>query len=261
MVKISVITVVKNEPIGLEKTIESIRAVKLTSAIEIEYIVIDGLSRRETIEVIERGSDVIDRFVSELDRGLYDAMNKSSSFATAGSFLIWINAGDIFLCPDELTNMLNDDSTEVIFSAVRYPNGEIVKPDIRLPFNAKNIFPNSTFRHQGFFIRKESFDKLGGYSLSIGMQADGELMSRASSELQWAMNEHAAAIFDLTGMSSQRPDKALSSYLKIWKSFGFSNRDLIRYHWWYLLKLLIRISLPVKIQMWILRIKRGKLVS
>ncbi len=71
--KVTVVTVVLNDPEGLKQTFKSIGEQTYEN---LEYIVIDGGSRAETLEVIHENLDKIDIWLSEPDRGIYDAMNK-----------------------------------------------------------------------------------------------------------------------------------------------------------------------------------------
>ena len=90
--KLSVVTVVFNDVNHIEKTIISV----LSQTYEdIEYVVIDGNSTDGTKEIIERYTDKIDIFVSESDKGLYDAMNKGLRYAT-GDYVCFMNSGDLF---------------------------------------------------------------------------------------------------------------------------------------------------------------------
>lgn len=90
--KISVVTVCYNAVDLIEATIESVAAQTYR---DVEYIVIDGASKDGTKEVIERHSDKITHWVSEPDKGIYDAMNKGIEAAT-GDYIIFMNAGDRF---------------------------------------------------------------------------------------------------------------------------------------------------------------------
>ena len=89
---ISVITVCYQAAEPLEKTILSVRQQYYQP---LEFIVVDGGSTDGTRDIIARHQDIITRWVSEPDRGIYDAMNKGVSMAT-GEWVIFMNAGDTF---------------------------------------------------------------------------------------------------------------------------------------------------------------------
>lgn len=100
---ISVITVVFNADKVLERTFKSIRDQHYPS---IEYIVIDGGSKDNTLNLINQYQSIISKWVSEPDDGLYSAMNKGLKLAT-GEFVIFLNAGDVFFDNDVLSNIFS----------------------------------------------------------------------------------------------------------------------------------------------------------
>lgn len=102
-VRISIVTVVYNSATELEKTIKNIISQTFDN---IEYIIIDGQSTDGTLETIKKYSDHIDTLLSEMDKGLYDAMNKGLELAT-GDYIVFMNAGDVFPCKGTLANVAN----------------------------------------------------------------------------------------------------------------------------------------------------------
>jgi putative colanic acid biosynthesis glycosyltransferase len=90
---LSIITIVLNDIEGFKKTLNSI---KNQDRSLFEYIVIDGGSTDGTLGVIESNRDIINRYVSEPDQGIYDAYNKGAKLAE-GASLLYMNAGDYFV--------------------------------------------------------------------------------------------------------------------------------------------------------------------
>ena len=88
--KLSIITVVFNAENTLEKTIRSVAALTYPNY---EYIIIDGKSTDNTLPIIRRYENIVTRWISEPDNGLYDAMNKGIHLA-GGDYLWFMNAGD-----------------------------------------------------------------------------------------------------------------------------------------------------------------------
>jgi glycosyltransferase involved in cell wall biosynthesis len=88
---LSIITVVYNDKVGLDKTIQSIRKI---TGVEFEFIVIDGCSTDGTLNVIKNNMSLISHWVSEPDEGIYDAMNKGIELAS-GAYINFMNAGDL----------------------------------------------------------------------------------------------------------------------------------------------------------------------
>lgn len=89
---VSIITVVYNAQGPLAKTMRSVREQKARYP-HIEYIVVDGASKDGTLEVINQNEDIVSRWISEPDKGIYDAMNKGLGMAS-GDFVWFLNAGD-----------------------------------------------------------------------------------------------------------------------------------------------------------------------
>lgn len=88
--KISIITVTYNAEKVLAKTLDSIRKQEYNN---IESIIVDGASNDRTVDIIKEYSDVVTNWISESDKGLYDAMNKGLDMAT-GDYVWFLNAGD-----------------------------------------------------------------------------------------------------------------------------------------------------------------------
>lgn len=91
--KISIITVTYNASAVVEKTIRSV--VSQTYG-DLEYVIVDGASKDDTLSVVDRWREHIDILVSEPDKGLYDAMNKGARLAT-GDWVLYMNADDMFV--------------------------------------------------------------------------------------------------------------------------------------------------------------------
>lgn len=144
---ISVVTVCYNSNNDIEKTMESVFNQTYSN---VEYIVIDGGSKDGTVDIINEAIDKITYFVSEPDRGIYDAMNKGVR-AAKGDWIIFMNSGDVFASEDAITKcFVNiENGTKVIYgdriaeyakaSYIEKP-GPIKDFDFRFP-----IFHQSTF--------------------------------------------------------------------------------------------------------------------
>ncbi|MBZ9610315.1 glycosyltransferase family 2 protein [Rheinheimera maricola] len=159
--KISILTVVYNDKIGLLRTIESVKSLKYPN---IEFIVIDGDSKDGTKEVIGRNSSIIDIAISEQDNGIYDAMNKAIDLAS-GYYCVFMNAGDEFASKDVLNNIFLcpdfDDEFDII-----YGNREYITEDqvtLQKANLADTINVRMPFCHQAVFTKtsvllKNKFD-------------------------------------------------------------------------------------------------------
>ena len=108
-VLVSIITVVKNNEKYLEETIQSVQN---QSYKNFEYIVIDGNSTDDSLKIIKRYDENIDFWISENDKGIYDAFNKGLDLAS-GKFIVFVNSDD--LLTNNAIQILKDYDT-------KYPN-------------------------------------------------------------------------------------------------------------------------------------------
>ncbi len=99
--KVSIITVVYNAKKALEKTINNIKQLRYEN---IDYIIVDGGSTDGTVSVIKENEQYVSQWISEPDKGLYDAMNKGLNMVTEG-YVWFINAGDFIYSKDILNNI------------------------------------------------------------------------------------------------------------------------------------------------------------
>ncbi len=115
-----------------------------------EYIIVDGQSKDGTIEIINDFRNDISLIISEPDKGIYDAMNKGAKLAS-GDYLIFMNAGDIFVDENVLANVANalEKGTDVLYgdNILMYKTEKLYhkakffsKDDINLPFNHQSVF-------------------------------------------------------------------------------------------------------------------------
>ncbi len=177
--KISLITVTFNA----EKTIERcIQSVINQSYPNVEYIVIDGNSSDKTSQVISKYRSHIQAFISEPDRGVYDAMNKGIKIAT-GDIIGMLNSDDFFADDDILLSVaeaFKQHSIRILYGDLDYVNaaGKIIRK-WRSGNYAKSAFNRGWMPpHPTFYCKKELFYEYGFYSLDYGTAADYELMSR-----------------------------------------------------------------------------------
>lgn len=184
MIKISLITVTYNSDATLADTIRSVLA---QSYMNIEYIIVDGLSKDGTVEIIKEYEPRFDgrmRWLSEKDQGLYDAMNKGIQMAT-GDIVGIINSDDFYHRRDVIETIakaFGDMSVQAIYGDVRFVNPNNLDKTVRY-YSSKNFSPKR-FRfgfmpaHPTFFTYRKYFDELGYYKTDYQIAADYELLIR-----------------------------------------------------------------------------------
>lgn len=152
---VSIITVVYNGVNFIEETIQSV----LTQTYKnVEYIIVDGASTDGTIDIIKKYKDKINIWISEPDKGIYDAMNKGIVFAN-GKWLNFLNAGDSFVDKNVLKNIFTveiSDATLIYGDIIaRKENGKHLAVSSIILKDDKSIKKGMKVCHQAIFYHKD----------------------------------------------------------------------------------------------------------
>lgn len=166
IVKLSIITVVYNAVDTLEETILSVFSQNME---EIEYIVIDGASNDGSVDVIKKYDKQLSYWISEPDRGVFDAMNKGID-RSRGEWVYFLGADDV-LMPDVINKILTklEHPLKLVFGDVLFDDGHVMKSSLTI----RTLMQN-TVHHQGAFYNKTLFDGFR-YDQRFKSQADYEL--------------------------------------------------------------------------------------
>lgn len=154
--KISIITINFNNLQGLKKTIRSVICQDYQN---IEYIIIDGGSTDGSAEFIQSQQNYISFWVSERDKGIYDAMNKGVKKAI-GDYCLFLNSGDCLHNTNSISEFVSQLSGEdLLMGRVRcIPSGRIAYDDISYPFTMLDFYLGSPVPHPACLIRRSLFD-------------------------------------------------------------------------------------------------------
>jgi glycosyltransferase involved in cell wall biosynthesis len=200
--KLSIITVNKNNAQGLEKTIESVVCQKFTNY---EYIIIDGNSTDNSVDIIKKYSDSIHYWISEPDTGIYNAMNKGIRKAT-GEYVIFMNSGDCFINSDTLLNVFSKEHTAdlLVGSMIRewksyYKEKTTIASKITFYAIVTSPIP-----HQSTFTKRSLFDDLGFYDERFKTCADRKFFILAVFKYDKSIEklDEDIAVMDTTGISN-----------------------------------------------------------
>lgn len=214
MMKISVVTVCYNAVKSIEETMLSVLNQTYDN---IEYIIIDGGSTDGTVDIIKKYSDRLAYWVSEPDKGIYDAMNKGIIAAT-GDYINFMNAGDSFYSNKTLADIEQhlDNSTVVIYGDCYMKFGDI--GFIRKPLKLKYLKTKPPFCHQSTFI-KLKYQSQNLYDANLKIASDYKFFYDAyyRDSVTFRYIPHIIACFDSrSGVSTNEYKRSLQEKFTIW---------------------------------------------
>lgn len=179
--KLSLITISFNSAPTIEDTIKS---VIFQNYFDLEYIIVDGGSTDNTLEVINKYKNKIAKIISEPDKGIYDAMNKGIGMAT-GEVVGIINSDDFFIDDSVLSNVVNEfenNNVDAVYGDIVYVDREDTSKHVRYwkagEYEKKKLNYGWIMPHPAVFIKKEIYNKFGLFNLDFKIAADYELLLR-----------------------------------------------------------------------------------
>ncbi|RTR35956.1 glycosyltransferase [Shewanella canadensis] len=181
-VDFSVITVCYNAASTISETIESVLQ---QTDICFEYIIMDGCSTDDTVELLNNVTDPRVKFISEKDNGLYDAMNKAISLAS-GKYIAIINADDIYVDEFVLSSVKQEferSLADIVSGHLYYFDTDFSKKARR--YRCSPLSNRAKWGlgwqppHPSTYVKKEVYDSIGLYCPSYKISADYEFLLRA----------------------------------------------------------------------------------
>lgn len=239
--KFSIITVTYQAGKVLEDTIQS---VIFQTYRNVEYIIVDGGSMDNTLDIVKKYQDRISIVVSEPDKGLYDAMNKGIRLAT-GDYVCFLNAGDELHENETLQRMVhtlkNQELPDVIYGETAIVDGEghflhmrrLQAPEV---LHWKSFKQGMLVCHQAFFARRE-LALAHPYDLQYRFSADFDWCIRIMKDAKSIHNTHLTLIDYLNeGMTTRNHKASLKERFRIMaKHYGWVSTLL--HHGWFVIRL------------------------
>ena len=267
--KLSIVTINYNDAQGLAKTLKSVADQHIPDGFELEHIIVDGGSTDGSVEVIRDYATIHHtlytiRWVSEKDKGVYNAMNKGIRMAT-GDFIQILNAGDILASSDVLAKMFDfvkrytvhrpEAATPYTENAgIFYGNmirqradGTIEGKSGQVPYSLLNYF-TSTMNHDCCWMKRSLFEEYGLYDENLKIVSDWKwfLQAIGLGHVKPVYVDIDMTIFDTTGISERNlglrneerrkvledvlPPAVLADYDK--HAFDMHQMDNLRKHPW-----------------------------
>ena len=182
--KISVITACRNS----EQCIRfAMKSVLQQTFPDVEYLVVDGGSTDGTVGIIKSFESAFEgrlRWISEPDKGLYDAVNKGLRMST-GNIVGLLHADDFFAAPDILSRVADafgDGTVDAVFGDVRFVRDQDLSRTVRY-YSSRRFAPwmlrfGFMPAHPSFYARRDVFERIGQYRTDYRISADYELLIR-----------------------------------------------------------------------------------
>lgn len=182
--KVSIITAAYNSAKTIADTIRSVAAQDYN---DIEHIIVDGGSTDGTMDIVRSFEPQLGgrlRWISEKDRGLYDAMNKGIAMAT-GEIVGILNSDDYYTSNDVVSRFMpyfNDETIDSIFGDIHFIHDGAPNKTVRY-YSSKRFRPlwlrfGFMPAHPSFYVRKSVYDRAGGYKLDYKIGSDFEMVVR-----------------------------------------------------------------------------------
>jgi glycosyltransferase involved in cell wall biosynthesis len=219
--KLSVITVVYNNARDIERTMLSV--INQTYP-NIEYLVIDGLSTDGTINIIEKYKGSV-RFLSENDKGIYDAMNKGLAMAT-GDYVLFMNAADEIYAPDTVAKVFAAaDDADIYYGETEMINDKgdsLGRRRHKAPenFTWRDFKYGMSVSHQAIYIKRSLTES---YDTRYHLSADIDWIIKAAKKAKKIVKvDGYLAKYQVGGMSKHKHRQSLAERFDIMRSYyGF----------------------------------------
>ncbi len=180
--KISIITITYNSEQTVEDTIQSVVSQDFP---DIEYIIVDGLSKDGTLGVVNAYTKYINKIISEKDKGLYDALNKGIK-AASGDVIGLLHSDDVYADTNVISKVAQqfaaNPEVEGVYADLVFVDRNDTNRVLRT-WKAGAFEPDAFKKgwmppHPTFFVKKSVYDRFGGFNLDLKLSADYELMLR-----------------------------------------------------------------------------------
>jgi glycosyltransferase involved in cell wall biosynthesis len=179
--KISIITTTYNSAKTIEETILSVLSQDYQN---FEHIIVDGASKDNTMKIVKKYEDKYNgrlKYVSEPDKGIYDAMNKGIKMAT-GDVIGLLNSDDKYADTkilSKISNAIEINNCDGVHGNLLYMDYEtMLKPQRKWITKSTNIKTGNIIAHPTLYLRKEVYDKMGLYNLKYKVVSDYDFMVR-----------------------------------------------------------------------------------
>lgn len=179
--KVSIISATYNSASTIKDTLETINAQTYS---DIEHIIVDGLSKDNTLKIVRQCGKRVTKIISEPDKGIYDAMNKGIEAAT-GDIIGILNSDDFFSSSHVISDIVDcfkQNDIDALYGDVKFVNPDNLSKKVR--YYSSKIFRPGLFRfgfmpaHPSFYMKRDMYEKYGLYELDYKIASDYDLLIR-----------------------------------------------------------------------------------
>lgn len=195
---LSVVTVSYNSAATIERTIDSVLSQTFR---DLEYIVVDGGSTDDTLDIVRRHGDRI-RWISERDGGIYDAMNKGIRLSR-GRWIHLLNSDDYYNSRDSLeraTPLLQEDRTNYFSMIYEQKDGQ--RSLQRFRYRRPALFLSARLPHPSLIVSRRQYEVVGLYDTGFRIAADHDLILRLTDRYPGHFHDLPLTVMTAGGMSA-----------------------------------------------------------
>lgn len=231
--RISVITVSLNSAGTIERTMESVLSQTYSN---VEYIIVDGGSTDATVNLIRKYATRLHSWVSEPDKGLYDAMNKGIAKA-GGDFVHFLNADDCYCSNDVLERIAPFLSADTLtYGQMIYRRADGTSKRMCSEFSWRRELIASRTPQPVLFVPLQCYREVGGFDLRYRVSADYEMVLRLAARYSMRFADIEVTTMNHGGISDINSDVAFREARDIAIRYGLP--AIIAY--WHYYKRLIK---------------------
>jgi len=226
--KISIVTVSYNSVETIKDTILSVLS---QQGVDLEYIIIDGGSIDGTVDVVTSFGNKISAFISEPDKGIYDAMNKGIGMAT-GDIIGILNSDDIYFDENVLSSVLKgfvSANCDILYGDLYYVKRlnteKVVRKWISKSFTKGSFIYGWHPPHPVLFVKKQVYTHCGYFNLDFKIAADFEFMLRLFEKCNlnsFYLNKPLVKM-RLGGTTNKTIRNFIKQYRECYKAFEINN--------------------------------------
>lgn len=180
-VKVSIITATYNSAATI---IDTLKSLETQTYKDIEYIIVDGASKDDTLDIIQANSSRVSKVISEPDKGIYDALNKGINAAT-GDIVGFLHSDDLFASNraiEDIVKQFHISNSDAVYADLEYVSKDDISKVVRLwksgEYSKKQLKKGWMPPHPTFYMKRDLYVKYGTFDLTFKIAGDYDSLLR-----------------------------------------------------------------------------------